>query len=403
MANGVRTFLMEFGFSVSGVYQIINVGMTPLQLILVGTALAITVFLCEIPTGIVADVYSRRLSVIIGITLGGIGFIIMGAIPLFAVVLLGNIIFGLSRTFISGAFTAWIVDEIGQVRAEQALIRQTQVHHIARVLGLFVGAFVGSFYVTLPMLICGAGLILLAIVLAFIMPETGFTRVETDTRNPFVSAYTVFKRGSSLIRGQILLVYLLVVFITWGIGAVGFYRLWEKHLLDSFTLPPLPVPHPEIIWFAFLSLLTGILTIALSEVIRTRLTQLHNRGLAILLLMITLIFMLSLIGFGLAPGLIITIGFFLIAFTSGEMVIPILEIWLNRHVDKQVRATVLSMFGQVSAIGEVFGGPAIGWIANASMRVAMILSALLFLPALWVYYWIMTRLAIRQNLDIVTE
>ena len=39
----------------------------PLQLVLVGTTLELACFLFEIPTGIVADLYSRRLSVVIGV------------------------------------------------------------------------------------------------------------------------------------------------------------------------------------------------------------------------------------------------------------------------------------------------------------------------------------------------
>jgi hypothetical protein len=48
------------------VYFVTTVGMSPLQLVLVGTFMELTVFVFEVPTGIVADVYSRRLSTVIG-------------------------------------------------------------------------------------------------------------------------------------------------------------------------------------------------------------------------------------------------------------------------------------------------------------------------------------------------
>ena len=54
------------------VYYVQTVGMNPLQLVLVGTVLEATVLLCEVPTGVLADTYSRRLSVIIGFVLIGI-------------------------------------------------------------------------------------------------------------------------------------------------------------------------------------------------------------------------------------------------------------------------------------------------------------------------------------------
>jgi hypothetical protein len=47
-------------------------GLNPLQLVLVGTVLEATAFLAEIPTGVLADVYSRRWSVIVGGPLVGL-------------------------------------------------------------------------------------------------------------------------------------------------------------------------------------------------------------------------------------------------------------------------------------------------------------------------------------------
>ena len=53
-------------FVTVSLYEATVAGLTPVQLILVGTTLEISAFIFEVPTGIVADVYSRRLSIIIG-------------------------------------------------------------------------------------------------------------------------------------------------------------------------------------------------------------------------------------------------------------------------------------------------------------------------------------------------
>ena len=44
-------------FTVSAVYFVETVGMNPLELVLVGTAMEAAVFLFEIPTGVVADTF----------------------------------------------------------------------------------------------------------------------------------------------------------------------------------------------------------------------------------------------------------------------------------------------------------------------------------------------------------
>ena len=52
--------------TVSMVFMVTVAGLDPLQMVLVGTVLELSTFLFEIPTGVVADVYSRRASIIIG-------------------------------------------------------------------------------------------------------------------------------------------------------------------------------------------------------------------------------------------------------------------------------------------------------------------------------------------------
>jgi DHA3 family tetracycline resistance protein-like MFS transporter len=52
--------------TVASVYRIEVVHLDPLRLVLLGTALEVAVFLFEVPTGVLADTYGRRRSVITG-------------------------------------------------------------------------------------------------------------------------------------------------------------------------------------------------------------------------------------------------------------------------------------------------------------------------------------------------
>ena len=64
--SGAIAFANTLMFTVLAVYYVRAVGMSPLQLVLVGTVLETTILIFEVPTGVVADTFSRRLSVIIG-------------------------------------------------------------------------------------------------------------------------------------------------------------------------------------------------------------------------------------------------------------------------------------------------------------------------------------------------
>jgi DHA3 family tetracycline resistance protein-like MFS transporter len=63
------SLLFSLIFTVNLIYHVTVVELTPLQLVLVGTILEATVFIFEVPTGVVADVKSRRLSIIVGYAL----------------------------------------------------------------------------------------------------------------------------------------------------------------------------------------------------------------------------------------------------------------------------------------------------------------------------------------------
>jgi len=63
-------------WTLAPVYFVTVVGLSPLQLVLVGTFMELTIFVCEVPTGIVADVVSRKLSIVIG-------YLVMGAAIVF--------------------------------------------------------------------------------------------------------------------------------------------------------------------------------------------------------------------------------------------------------------------------------------------------------------------------------
>src|SRR5262249_45290039 len=68
-------------FTVLAVYYVTIVKMNPLQLVLVGTVLEATIFLCEVPTGVVADIFSRRSSIVAGMFVLGAAYLLEGAVP----------------------------------------------------------------------------------------------------------------------------------------------------------------------------------------------------------------------------------------------------------------------------------------------------------------------------------
>ena len=181
LMRAVAAFGFGVTFGINMVYQVAMVGLNPLQLVLVGTTLELAAFIFEIPTGVLADVYSRRLSVIIGYLIVGIGFLVE-SIPTFTMVLLSQLIWGFGYTFISGASDAWIVDEIGNERATKAFVQGERISIVTGFIALWVSIGLGIIRLNLPHWIGGSTLIILSLILFVIMPEDGFTAVPKEER-----------------------------------------------------------------------------------------------------------------------------------------------------------------------------------------------------------------------------
>src|SRR6516165_1923616 len=99
-------FIAIYG-TMTAVYRVNAAHLNPLQLTLVGTTLEGSIALLQIPTGALADTFSRRWSVIIGVFLLGAGFLLEGAFTYFVTILLAQALWGAGYCFISGAEEAW--------------------------------------------------------------------------------------------------------------------------------------------------------------------------------------------------------------------------------------------------------------------------------------------------------
>jgi DHA3 family tetracycline resistance protein-like MFS transporter len=112
--NAVSSFAHATAFTLYLVYQVEDVGLNPLQLVLAGTALEVVCFVAQVPTGVIADLYSRRLSIIIGFILCGLGAGVPAIAPTYAAVLIGTALWGVGITCVDGADQAWVADEVGR-------------------------------------------------------------------------------------------------------------------------------------------------------------------------------------------------------------------------------------------------------------------------------------------------
>jgi DHA3 family tetracycline resistance protein-like MFS transporter len=370
-------------FVVTSLYEATVAGLTPVQLILVGTALELSAFVFEVPTGIVADVYSRRLSIVIGYVLMGLGFLVEGFFPAFLPILLAQIIWGLGYTFTSGATQAWITDEVGEDTANKLFLRGTQVGLFASLVGMGAAMLVGANNVALPIQIGALGVLLIGITLLVVMPETGFHPTPREDRNTWQHMWHTFKQGARAVRSRPRLMNIVFIGLFYGLYSEGFDRLWVKHLLDRFDVPVL-FGNNQVAFFAALRVAGAVLTILAVRFVEKRVDSTSSLAIGRAVLIVTGAISIALLGFALSPWLGLSLGLYLIVSVLRNVHIPLQTAWVNQKLDSQVRATVHSMFGQVDAIGQVLGGPIVAGIASVGSAVAsLVTSGLLLTPALF--------------------
>jgi DHA3 family tetracycline resistance protein-like MFS transporter len=387
-----QAFLLALVAVVNLVFQA-EAGLTPLQLVLVGTMQEATIFLCEVPTGVVADVYSRRLSVLMGFVITGAGLVLIGSFARFETILIGSAVWGLGFTFISGALHAWISDEIGADKAAPLFVRGAQVELLARIGAIPVAVGIAYWHLNAPILIAGALLIVLALALWTLMPETGFRRTPAALRQRFSLPRQV-KTSAALVSASPLLLTIFGIALFYGMTSEGFDRLWTPHFLRDLGLPKSPgsisfgrwdLTLEPIVWFGFIRLVGTFLALGASEVARRRLDFSGDR-VPHWLFAINVGQALSLVALALAGGFWVGVAALWGATTLSRVYDPLYLGWLNMNVRSEVRATVLSMSGQADAFGQIAGGPVIGAIGSAvSLRTALVATAGAMLPALGLY------------------
>jgi MFS transporter, DHA3 family, tetracycline resistance protein len=383
--EGAQELFFASIFSVYMLYQVTVARLDALQLVLVGTVLEGTILVFEIPTGVIADMISRRLSILVGVFITGLSFLVPVAFPVFGGFLLASALWGFGYTFTSGATSAWIVDEVGEPAAGPVFLRGAQVGQLAGVVGVLAGALIGGLDLRLPILLGALGFMALGLVLALVMPETGFRPLPAEQRSSWAQMGHTFREGIRVVRRRPLLVTIFAVTAIFGAFSEGYDRLWTAHLVDGIGFPALDGVQP-VHWLAAMSIAASLATAWLTGRLRARLDTTQPRHVTVTLVAAYTLVAAGVIGLALTRSIGAAVVLWMLVAIARDVGRPLQETWLNQQVDSPVRATVLSMSGQMDAAGQVLGGPIFGAIGRArSIRTVFLIAGLSLAPAIGLY------------------
>ncbi len=374
-------------WTLAPVYFVQTVGMSPLQLVLVGTFMELTIFVCEVPTGIVADVVSRRLSTIVGYLVMGAAIVFCALVAQPWAVMAAWSLWGFGYTFTSGAEDAWLADEIGVENVQPVYLRSAQVARVTALVAIGCSVALGLVSLRLPVLVGGLVIGAVGIVLARVMPETGFRPAPRDEAETALRSFTTTGRaGARLVRQTPVLLLILAITTSWGAWSEAYDRLGEAHIIRDVGLPGF-AGFSFVVWFGVISAASLLLALLVARPANRRLQNAPRQTVTHVLLFADVALIAGVTVFALAGAFWIALLAMLATNTVRSLVGPLFSSWLNQSIaDSSVRATVLSIANQADAIGQWTGGPAIGAIGNAfGIRAALAVGASLLSPAVALY------------------
>ncbi|MBN2094842.1 MAG: MFS transporter [Candidatus Aenigmarchaeota archaeon] len=357
----------------------LDVGISYSQIGLIISLSALAGLLFEVPTGAIADIFGRKISVFLAF--------LIGAITVFLVpfsdnwVWIGALFFAMSAgaTFASGAYEAWLVDFLKksgkQKYVHSALSRTTSINYAGQVFAYLVsGIIVAKLSMAWLWYLQGCLMFLGAIFIAFFgrdhFPKkrfSGFGRALSDTRKISMRSMRVVWRNSTL------RILILAAFLT-SLASMTAVVL-QPFMLDIGI---------SLYMIGLVFAIIGVLGAVFSNFSTNFLSCFENERRALVLSEILVFLLVSLIAFVESPALFLVLwmAFYTVMFLR----FPIRSALFQKRVSSGVRATAGSVKEMVASIGTLIAPLAAGLIADAyGVRAVLIASALVSLPIIFLY------------------
>jgi MFS family permease len=362
---------------------LLDAGLSLTQSFIANAAFTAGMVLFEIPTGMVADLFGRRTSFLVGATTLAITTLLYlllwrlraGIAPWMIV----SALIGLGFTFFSGATEAWLVDALGaagyQGRVETVFAKGQVAEGAATLTGTVAGGLLAQISLGVPYIIRAALLILLVVAAALTMRDYGFqphrrTSIQEHVRE-LIRESIRHGFGHPSVR-----MFMLAAPFASGVGIWVFYSFQPYVLALS--------GRPDARWlsgiaaavFAAAQMAGGA---AIGHVTRRFATK---TGFMIFEAVLGTI---AIAGVGLAGRLMVPVGLwvavaFLAVLAMGSAITePLEQAFINPIIPASQRATVLSFKSLMGSAGGVVIQPALGRVADLySLGVAYVVAGVLF-------------------------
>ena len=321
----------------------------------------LVMILAEIPTGVVADRWGRKLSLLLGAGFYAAAILIFGLAASYPVILLSYLSWALSMTLISGADSAFVYDSLmAEGRAgdfPRILGRMQAIDSAAFLLGALVGApLAAATALNVPILATGAISVLAAVVaLTFREPP----RHEPDEQMPYLRIMREGLRYTLAHPSLRAMIALRAVVMTSGMAGIIFIQPF----LRSFDV--------SVSDFGWLTTPNSLAAIGGALIAHRLVTRLGERSVVFLL---SAGFIVALLILGLVNAVGAFAAFALLRFSNATFAVVSGDT-INRRSPSHLRATVMSVGQMAFSLLIAVVEPAAGILADRTSLQTTFLAA----------------------------
>jgi DHA3 family tetracycline resistance protein-like MFS transporter len=352
-------FLIAFAFgTILPVYVLYfrHYQMNLFEIALLAAVFEASILLFEMPTGLVADLYGRRISVIVSAIFSLVSGSVFILFPFLAGFLVAEIVGGLGETLRSGALEAWLVDSLKhegkEERVKSAFAAGTKFKSAGNLLGLILGGYLASLNMRLVWVPFTALFLILSLFLIMKMREEYRSGGKSSEKAKPGLLGTV-RKSIDILKSQRLILALLILFLFSEFAFETISQFWQVHFDENLSVPTQ--------YFGWILAAASVLTILLIDKV-TALSERFRREVSSLIILESL-FLVSLLALALVGSPVLAVILFILLHSFVNFKEPIFLDLYNKRIPSAQRATLLSFQSLVGSTGEVLAGLCIGVIA----------------------------------------
>lgn len=370
---------MSFFF---GTYQLflLSKGFDLLEMNLINLSFMVFVFLFEVPTGLIADFFGRKVSVIVGLCLYSLSFFWYFLAGSFWQCLGAEIVGALAATCISGALDALVVDSLKSVNYTGSINRvfsRGEISQLSVVVGAFLGGLVAEKNLAWPWFLSGVSFAVLAVVSIFLFKEVNFSASE-ETKKNIKSFKNIFNSSMKdcFKNKQLMLIALFSALMAFSLQAINMY--WPLVLKESFNFSP------KVTGLFFSLICVTLYLGAQFSKLWTRKIICQKRA----IFFSQIITLVGILACALIPNFYF-FAFFLLFHEFGRGLFkPMYKTYVNSLINSENRATVLSFESMISKIGAGAGLLFSGLIAKSfGITSSWVVSAIILGLGIFIFWF----------------